>query len=125
MARPNSGEALCAAITPLGATPEGPMGSTDIGDVSWAVPTVYLRGATVAVGTVFHTWQVTAQGKTPYAHKGMVHAAKTMAATARDVLTDPALCRTATDAHKARLARTPFVSPLPAGMAPVLEIAAN
>ena len=123
MGRPGSGEALCAGITATAATPEGPMGSTDIGDVSWAVPTVYLRGATVAVGTVFHTWQVTAQGKAPFAHKGMVHAAKTMAATARDVLTDPALRSAATDAHKARLARTPFVSPLPPGLKPVLDIA--
>ena len=124
LGRPGSGEVLASAITPINGAPEGPMGSTDIGDVSWAVPTVYLRGATVAVGTVFHTWQVTAQGKSPFAHKGMVHAAKTMAATARDVLSDPALLAAATSAHKARLQRTPFVSPLPPGMAPVLDIAA-
>jgi aminobenzoyl-glutamate utilization protein B len=48
------------------------------------VPTVQARVATCAVGTPFHTWQTVAQGKTPFAHKGMVHAAKIMAATAVD-----------------------------------------
>ena len=39
-------------------------GSTDVGDVSWVVPTVQARGATCAIGTPFHSWQLTAQGKT-------------------------------------------------------------
>ena len=40
------------------------MGSTDVGDVSWVVPTVQARGATYAIGTPGHSWQLTAQGKT-------------------------------------------------------------
>jgi aminobenzoyl-glutamate utilization protein B len=56
-------------------------GSTDVGDVSWVVPTVQAYGATLAVGTQLHTWQVVAQGKSPLAHKGMISVAKAMAAT--------------------------------------------
>ncbi len=58
------------------------MGSTDVGDVSWVVPTVQARGATYAIGTPGHSWQLTGQGKSPLAHKGMVHVAKVMASTA-------------------------------------------
>ena len=39
--------------------------STDVGDVSWVVPTVQLWGANYAIGTPYHTWQMVAQGKAP------------------------------------------------------------
>ena len=83
---------LCDAIVPLDTVKAKTVGSTDVGDVSWAVPTVQARGATYAIGTPGHSWQLTAQGKTPAAHKGMVHVAKAMAGTAVavDVLRDPA-----------------------------------
>ena len=58
------------------------IGSTDVGDVSWVVPTVQAHCATYAIGTPGHSWQLTAQGKTPAAKKGMVHVAKVMAGTA-------------------------------------------
>ena len=67
------------------------MGSTDVGDVSWVVPTVQARGATYAIGTPGHSWQLTAQGKMPAAHKGLVHVAKVMAGTALDVIRDETL----------------------------------
>ena len=43
------------------------------------VPTVQMRGAAYAVGTPGHSWQFTAQGKAPAAHKGLEHVAKVMA----------------------------------------------
>ena len=116
---------LCDRIVPLEARGAGMVGSTDVGDVSWAVPTVQMRGATYAIGTPGHSWQLTAQGKSPLAHKGMVHAAKVMAGTAADVLADPALLAQAKAEHAARLARTPYVSPLPEGLEPVLDMAAG
>ncbi len=76
---------------PAGAPSGGGNGSTDVGDVSWVVPTVQARGATCAVGTPFHAWQLTAQGKSPAAHKGLVHVAKVMAGTAVDAIGDPGL----------------------------------
>ena len=113
---------LCDRIVPLEARGAKMVGSTDVGDVSWAVPTVQARGATYAIGTPGHSWQLTAQGKTPAAHKGMVHVAKVMAATAADILTDQALLIQAKQDHGDRLARTPFVSPLPEGLAPPLDM---
>ena len=116
---------LCDLVVPLEAKGAGMVGSTDVGDVSWAVPTVQMRGATYAIGTPGHSWQLTAQGKSPLAHKGMVHAAKTMAGTAIDALQSPALLAQAKAEHQARLARTPYVSPLPEGLAPVLDMASG
>ena len=115
---------LCDLVVPLEARGAGMVGSTDVGDVSWAVPTVQMRGATYAIGTPGHSWQLTAQGKSPLAHKGMVHAAKVMAGTAIDVLENKALLDQARADHQARLAKTPFVSPLPEGLEPPLGMAA-
>ena len=50
--------------------------STDVGDVSWIVPTVHLNIPTFAAGTALHSWQAVAQGKSSIAHKGMLYAAK-------------------------------------------------
>lgn len=66
-------------------------GSTDVGDVSWVCPTAQFYATTKAAGTAAHSWQTTAQGKSSIAHKGMLLAAKILAATAYDFLTDPAL----------------------------------
>jgi aminobenzoyl-glutamate utilization protein B len=74
--------------------------------------------ATCAVGTPFHTWQTVAQGKAPAAHKGMVYAAKIMAATAKRVIEDPALLAKAKELHEAHLRKTPYVCPLPDGVEP-------
>ena len=113
---------LCDLIVPLEARGAKMVGSTDVGDVSWAVPTVQARGATYAIGTPGHSWQLTAQGKTPAAHKGMVHVAKVMAATAADVLRDPALLAQAKADHAKRLEKTPYVCPLPEGLQPSLTM---
>ena len=94
------------------------MGSTDVGDVSWVVPLVQMHGATCAVGTPFHSWQLVAQGKTPAAKKGMVHAAKVMAATALEALRDDALIAAAKADLAKRVAKRPYVSPLPDGAEP-------
>jgi aminobenzoyl-glutamate utilization protein B len=72
-----------------------------------------MRGATYAVGTPGHSWQLVAQGKAPAAHKGMEHAAKVMAGTAIDLFRDPALIEEAKADFRERLAGTPFVNPIP------------
>lgn len=63
--------------------------STDVGDVSWVVPTVQYRSAVWAVGTPPHSWQAVAQGLSSYANKGNLHAGKVMAATAVALMQDP------------------------------------
>ena len=67
------------------------MGSTDVGDISWVVPTVGMRAATWVPGTAAHSWQAIAAGGTSIGTKGMMVAAKTMALTARDLIRKPAL----------------------------------
>lgn len=73
-------------------TPEGGIGgaSTDLGDVSWNVPTVQLTAATWVPGTPAHSWQAVAAGGTSIGVKGMIVAAKSMALTAINLFTDPA-----------------------------------
>jgi aminobenzoyl-glutamate utilization protein B len=63
--------------------------STDMGDVTWRVPTVQLSAATWVPGTPAHSWQAVAAGGTTIGAKGMMVAAKTMALTAIDLFTDP------------------------------------
>ena len=72
-------------------------GSTDVGDVSYALPTVGLRAATWAPGTPAHSWQAVACGGTEMGTKGMLVAAKTMALTAIDLFTNPALIQQSKD----------------------------
>jgi aminobenzoyl-glutamate utilization protein B len=116
------GLTLCDAILPLDAKSAPMMGSTDVGDVSWTVPTVQARGATYAIGTPGHSWQLTAQGKMPAAHKGMVHVAKVMAGTAIDVIRDETLLARAKADHQERVKDTPYVCPLPPDIEPPIEM---
>ena len=109
---------MCDFIVPLAARGRGGNGSTDVGDVSWVVPTVQARGATCAVGTPFHTWQLTAQGKSPAAHKGLLHVAKVMAGTAIGALEDPAIITRAKADLARRTATIPYVCPLPPDVDP-------
>ena len=66
-------------------------GSTDVGDVSWVVPTVGLGAATWVPGTAAHSWQAVAAGGMSIGRKGMLVAAKTIALTAIDLFKKPAL----------------------------------
>jgi len=64
-------------------------GSTDVGDVSWVVPTVQLTSATWVPGTPAHSWQAVAAGGMSIGSKGMMVAAKTMALTMVELLSEP------------------------------------
>ncbi|MEE8113999.1 MAG: hypothetical protein V3T23_06555, partial [Nitrososphaerales archaeon] len=66
-------------------------GSTDVGDVSWVVPTTGLRTATWVPGTSAHSWQAIAAGATSIGIKGMQVATKTLALTAMDLFNDSEL----------------------------------
>jgi len=108
------------AIVPQGERGQLMLGSTDVGDVSWKVPTVQARGATWPVGTPFHSWQAVAVGKSGIAHAGMVHVAKAMAATALDALRDPSLIARAKEDQRRRTGGKGYESPLPADAKPAL-----
>lgn len=66
-------------------------GSTDVGDVSWAVPTAGLNTATWVPGTAAHSWQAVAAGGTSIGAKGMMSAAKVLALTAYEIFMNPAI----------------------------------
>ena len=80
-----------ATIKPLNYINEGNSGSTDVGDVSYTLPTVGLRAATWVPGTAAHSWQAVAAGGTEIGTKGMLVASKTMALTAIDLMSNPVL----------------------------------
>ncbi|MCP9766641.1 amidohydrolase [Lacihabitans sp. LS3-19] len=77
-------------------------GSTDVGDVSWAVPTVGCRTATWVPGTPAHSWQAVAAGGTNIGVKGMMIAAKTIALSAIDLFQNQELIDKATVEFKAK-----------------------
>lgn len=87
-------------IQPLKEEQDAGGGSTDVGDVSYAVPTVGLRAATWVAGTPAHSWQATACGGTEIGTKGMMVAAKTMAMTAVDLFLNHSLIERATEEFK-------------------------
>ena len=95
-------------------------GSTDVGDVSCVCPTVQCYVTTQAAGSPGHSWQVVAQGKSGIAHKGMIYAAKIMAATAIDLCHRPDVLEAAKAELKDRLAEDggSYVPPIPAGVRP-------
>ena len=119
---PRTEAPLADFLVPLDARRNPAIGSTDVGDVSWVVPTVQAHAPTVAVGTPFHTWQVVAQGCSPAAHKAMVQVAKAMAATAVRALTDEGLREAARADLARRVGAGGYVSPLPAEIGPPLRM---
>ena len=84
-----------AAVAPF--KPRANMASTDVGDVSWVVPTTGLRAATWVPGTGSHTWQAVAAGGTSIGSKGMLVAARTLALTAAELIAEPAQIAAARD----------------------------
>ena len=77
-------------------------GSTDVGDVSWVVPTAGLRTATWVPGTAAHSWQAVAAGGTSIGLKGAELAAHTMANTIKDIFKNPSVIE---DAKQELIAR--------------------
>ncbi|MFW2543690.1 M20 family metallopeptidase [Primorskyibacter sp. 2E107] len=103
---------ICDFVVPYETRGVPMLGSTDLGDISWTVPFAQLAGATYAIGTPGHTWQITAQGKAPAAHKAMVQVSKALAGAAADLLSKPALLAEARADFTDRTGKTPYQSPL-------------
>jgi aminobenzoyl-glutamate utilization protein B len=78
-------------------------GSTDVGDVSWVVPTAGFSTACFVPGTPGHSWQAVAAGGTSIGRKGMQLAAKVLAASAWDLYQDPSLLSAARTEFRRRL----------------------
>jgi len=97
-------------------------GSTDVADVSWQTPTVEFCTATGVLGTPGHAWQDVAQGGVGLGHKSLIFAAKVMAATAIDLLTNGDTLKKARQEHKRRIGSKKYRSPIPPDHKPPLDV---
>jgi aminobenzoyl-glutamate utilization protein B len=63
--------------------------STDVGDITWVVPTVGLGTATWVPGVPPHSWQAVATGSMSIGLKAMMNAAKVISMTGIDLFNNP------------------------------------
>ncbi len=96
-------------------------GSTDVGDISWVVPTTGFGTSCWAPGTPAHSWQAVAAGGTTIGQQGMQLAAKTLAATAWDLFENPQIIATAKAEHKQRLGERTYETLLEKDQQPPLD----
>ena len=112
-------EGLDTEVEPLADTPIATSGgSTDVAEVSWIAPTVHLEVTSAPAGVPWHSWATTAAHGTEWSVAAADVAARVLAMTAVDLLTDPELLAAAAADHAERTGGEPYVSPLPAGQAP-------
>ena len=109
---------LSSILMPLMPAARLMSGSTDVGDVSWIIPTVQCSTTCFAMGTQLHSWQAVAQGGTSIGHKGMLHAGKIMAATAVEMMLNPELIAEAKAELVEKLDGATYVCPIPADIKP-------
>jgi len=111
-----------ASIEPLRPfDPNEPAASTDVGDVSWNVPTIGFVAATFVPGVVAHTWQATASAGMSIGQKGMLVAAKALAVTGADLFANPQLIQDAKKDFVRQLAGKTYKSEIPSGQKPPLD----
>jgi aminobenzoyl-glutamate utilization protein B len=94
-------------------------GSTDVGDVSWIVPTLNLTVVTSPKDAPWHAWPVVATGGTSIGHKGMIVAAKTLAATMVDLYEKPQALRDVRAEFVKKRGAVVFKAYLPEGPPPL------
>jgi len=111
-----------ASIEPLRPfNPNEPAASTDVGDVSWNVPTIGFIAATFVPGVVPHTWQAAACAGMSIGQKGMLVAARALALTGADLFSNPQLILDAKKDFDRQLAGKTYKSEIPAGQKPPLD----
>jgi aminobenzoyl-glutamate utilization protein B len=113
--------ALPEALDPYEPDAGWMLGSTDVADVSWVVPTAQLETVCYAGDTPFHSWQMVAQGRTSAAHTGMLHAAKVLAATGASLLLNPAVLDEAKQELRDRGGMEGYVCPIPSNVQPPVK----
>jgi len=111
-------EEICRAIAPWNLESMMSYGSTDVGDVSWNCPTCHTYVTTWAAATPGHSWQIVAQGKSSYAYKGMIFAAKALAGAAIDLYERTELVEKAWIEMRQRLNGERYLCPIPEGCNP-------
>jgi aminobenzoyl-glutamate utilization protein B len=105
--------------------PNAPSASTDVGDVSWTVPTIGFGAATFVPGVAAHTWQAAASAGSSIGQDGMIVASKAIALTAVDLFSNPALVQAAHADFSKKLAGKTYESAIPAGQKPYIDYREN
>jgi aminobenzoyl-glutamate utilization protein B len=112
------------AIQPLVAfDANAPTASTDVGDISWNVPTIGFVTATFVPGVAPHTWQAAASAGMSIGQRGMVVAAKALALTGADLFTNPQLVKDARTEFQRQLQGKAYRSLIPADQTPPFDYA--
>ncbi|NBE52925.1 amidohydrolase [Streptomyces sp. YC537] len=93
-------------------------GSTDVADISWNVPTVSMGAALAPIGTKMHTWSTAACAAAAPGQAAVVAAAKYLAATAVDLLTQPERLKAVKDEFAERTKGVEWKTALPEGYEP-------
>ena len=114
------GKSLCDVVFPFFENAPDFLlaGSSDVGDVSWNVPTAQIMTACYALGTPDHSWQLVSQGRTSIAHKGMLLAAKVLAGAAADLFHSPGVIVDAKEELARRLDGHAYVCAIPPEVKP-------
>jgi aminobenzoyl-glutamate utilization protein B len=97
-------------------------GSSDVGDCSHVVPTAEFVAGCFVPGTPGHSWQMTAQGTTSFAQKGMLYAAQVLADAACHVFKNPAVAESARQAFLEQSGGKPYHCPIPPEVQPHITI---
>lgn len=113
--------ALHAGVVPLAEQRQLIYASSDVGDVSRVVPTGQVYMACYAIGTGFHSWQMVAQGKAAFAHKGMVQAAKVLAYAAYELFMHPSKLLAIKEEFTTASTRDPYRNPIPKDVTPAIQ----
>jgi aminobenzoyl-glutamate utilization protein B len=90
-------------------------GSTDVGDISWHVPTSGLDTVCFAAGSPGHSWQNVAAVGSPIGHKGLLVAAKVLALSAVDLLQDAQVLTEAKADFQERMKGRAYTTKIPKG----------
>ncbi len=90
-------------------------GSTEVGDISWHIPTSGVTTACFAAGSPGHSWQNVAAIGSPIGHKGMMVAAKTLALSLADLLQDPQAIKDAKADFQERMKDRKYTTKVPKG----------
>jgi aminobenzoyl-glutamate utilization protein B len=88
-------------------------GSTDVGDVSWQTPTLSFETACFVLGSPGHSWQNVAAAGVGIGHKGGIYAAKVIAATAIEIMSNSKLIEEAWKEFREKTKGKKYKSPIP------------
>ena len=102
--------------------PRPSKGSTDVGDISWRVPTGGLRTSCLPSESPGHSWQNVACIGSTVGEKGILFASKVLAVTAIDLLEDPRLIAGARSDWEGRMKDRKYFSFIPDGQQPPKKI---